>query len=232
MSEAFYQSFNRQHLIAGKPERIMTLDELRKEMPLLRMDSLNGQYQIMMLKSGWPFNQFIPHEFRLSTNLQDSLAELVASGKLQWKDAMGELFEHSKQVNDNEGALKIVEAMSLEYPQSEQFCGLAASLNASLHHYEMAALYYKKLQIIDPGKQFTPRVIKFYLRSGKPERALESVAYLPRLQQDGVGNILKQIISDKKLLKTEQDNKQAIDHIMANYRLLGIPDSLVNKNMK
>jgi len=93
MSEAFYQAFNRQHLIGSKPERVMTFDELRKEMPLLRMDSLNGQYQIMMLKSGWPFNQPIPNGFSLSTNLQDSLAELVASGKLQWKDAMGELFE-------------------------------------------------------------------------------------------------------------------------------------------
>jgi len=128
--------------------------------------------------------------------------------------------------------LKIAEAMTLEYPQSEQFCGLAASLNASLHHYDMAALYYKKLQAIDPGKQVTPRVIKLYLRSGKPESALESVADLPVLQQDRVGNILKQIISDKKLIETKPDNKQAIDHIMASYRLLGIPDSLVNKNMK
>ena len=232
MSEAFYQAFEQQHLVTGTPERMLTFDELRKEMPLVGLDSLNGQYQVMMLKSGWPFNQPLPKTFGLNTNFQDSLAKLVAFGKLQWKDAMEELFERNKQTHNDEGSLKIVEAMTLEYPQSEQFCGLAASLNAGLHHYEMAALYYKKLQAIDTAKQVVPRVIKLYLRSGKPEKALANVKYLPQVQQAHVADILKNIMADKQLLKSQPDNKQAAGRIMASYKLLGIPDSLVNKDMK
>jgi tetratricopeptide (TPR) repeat protein len=227
MSEAFYQAFEKQHLVKGIPQRKMTFDELRREMPLLRMDSLNGEYQIRMLKSGWPFNQPVNNS-ALNFSLQDSLAQLFGSGKLQWKDAMEQLFELYKKANDQKGALKIVEAMTLEYPQSEQFCGLAASMNADLHRYEMAALYYKKLQAINPSNQVTPRVIKLYLRSGEPEMALASVKDLPEIQQAKVTTILKQIVADKRILKSQADDKQAIVRIAANYKLLGIADSLVN----
>lgn len=232
MSEAFYRAFEQQHLVTGKPEREFTFEELRKEMPLVGLDSLNGQYQITMLKSGWPFNQPLPKTFGFNTSLQDSLAMLVAFGKLQWKDAMEQLFERNKQMHNDEGALKIVEAMALEYPQSEQFCGLAASLNTGLHHYDMAALYYKKLQAIDTAKQVAPRVIKLYLRSGKPEMALANVKYLPQVQQAHVSNILKDIMANKQVLMSQPGNKEAVSRIMASYKLLGIPDSLVNKDMK
>ena len=231
MSEAFYQAFEKQHLINSIPQRKMTFEDLRKEMPILSIDSLSGEYQIRMLKSGWPFNQPITNSAP-NSSFQDSLAELLGSGKMQWKDAMEQLFERSKQAKDHKGALKIVEAMTLEYPQSEQFCGLAASMNADLHHYEMAALYYKKLQVINPGSQFTPRVIKLYLRSGKPEMALASVKDLPEVQQTKVSMILRQIANDKRILKSHATNKQAVGRIFANYKLLGIGDSLINENMK
>jgi lysophospholipase L1-like esterase len=232
MSEAFYQAFQQQHLIADTPQKVIAFSELRNEMPLTRMDSLNGEFQIMMLKSSWPFNQPEHGTFRLSANLEDTLAGKVSFDHMQWKDAMESIFDRAMQTHDKEGARRVVEAMALEYPQSKQFSGLAANLNTTLQNYNMAALYYKKLEEITANYTTTPKIIKLYLRAGEPDKAMESVKDLSPVQQDQVGKIINQIIADKHILRSQRDNKLANNRIIANYKKLGIPDSLINKNMK
>ena len=232
MSEAFYEALQQQHFITDKPQKVFTLSELKKEMPITRMDSLLGEYQIVRLKSGWPFNQHTPNTFRLGANMEDTLANEVCLGRTSWKDAMADIFKYAQKTKNNEYLLKVVEAMTLEYPESEQFCGLAASLNAASHHYEMAALYYKKLNRIKPNYLIIPQVIKLYLRCGEPEKALSNVLYLVPAQQAKVKNIIDHIIADKHTLRSVPDDKQANDRIIANYKRLGLSDSLVNENMK
>jgi len=224
MSEAFYQAFQQQHLITATPQKVMTFDELRKDMPVTRLDSLNGQYQIASLKTGWPFNQPMPAATG-TLDLEDTLAEKVAMGQMQWRDAMNMIFEHDKQTDNKQGALRVLEASSLEYPQNEQFCGYAANLNAILNNYDKAIFYYKKLYNLSPGDQIPQSIIKLYIKAGEPQKALAFVPNLPQAQQAPVGNILGQILMDERTLKAQPDNKQAADRMATNYRLLGISEN-------
>ena len=222
MSEAFYQAFQQQHLITDSAQKVITFDELRKEMPITRMDSLSGLYQVMMLKTGWPFNQPIPKTFRLSANLEDTLAGKVGLNHIEWRVAMGQIYEHDKRVDNKEGAVRVFEAMSLEYPQNEQFCGFAANLNAILERYDMAALYYKKLNTIAPSDQLTQIELQMYLHADEPEKALNMVKDLQQNVQAQAESLITQIISDKQTLKKDPGNQQASARMAANLKLLGV----------
>jgi len=228
MSEAFYQAFQQQHLITDSAQKVITFDELRKEMPITRMDSLSGQYQVMMLKTGWPFNQPIPKDFRLGDNLEDTLADKVGLNHMEWRVAMGQIYEHDKQVNNKEGALRVFEAMSLEYPQNEQFCGYAANLNAIVGNYDMAAFYYKKLNTIAPSDQLTQTELQMYLRADEPEKALTVVKDLAQNVQAQAGAAITQIITDKATLKKDPANQQASARIASNLNLLGVTPMAAN----
>ncbi len=222
MSEAFYQAFQQQHLITDSAQKVMSFDELRKEMPITRMDSLSGQYQVMMLKTGWPFNQPIPKDFRLGDNLEDTLADKVGLNHMEWRVAMGQIYEHDKQVNNKQGALRVFEAMSLEYPQNEQFCGYAANLNALVGNYDMAAFYYKKLNTIAPSDQLTQTEVQMYLRADEPEKALSVIKDLAQNVQAQAGAAITQIISDKQILRKDPANQQASARMAANLKALGV----------
>jgi len=222
MSEAFYQAFQRQHLIPDSVQKVITFDELRKEMPITRMDSLSGLYQVMILKTGWPFNQPIPKDFSLSANLEDTLADKVGLNHMEWRVAMGQIFEHDKQVDYKEGALRVFEAMSLEYPQNEQYCGYSANLNAILGHYDMAAFYYKKLNTIAPSDQITQTELQMYLRADEPEKALNVVKDLQQGVQAQAEMVITQIINNKQILKKDPGNQQASAQIAADLKLLGV----------
>ncbi len=222
MSEAFYQSIKQHRLITDTPQMVMTFDELQREMPLTRMDSLSGQYQVMMLKIGWPFNQPIPKYFRLSANLEDTLADKVGLGHMEWIVAMGQVYEHNKLAGNVKGELKVVEAMTLELPQNEQFCSYAANLNAALNNFDKAAFYYKKLYMLNPTDQTAQSIIQSYLRADEPQYALANAGYLSQNQQPQVRSLLSQIIKNEKALNVNNNNAECILRIAAAYAELGI----------
>ena len=224
MSEAFYRAFEQQHLINDQAQKVMTFDELRKEMPITRMDSLSGQFLITALKTGWPFNQPIAKGSKLGNTLQDTLGYKVGLGEMDWLLATMQIYERGLQSNDKQSALKAMEAMALEYPQDAQLCETAANLNAILNNFDKAVYYFKKLNLLTPSDRITQTILQLYLRAEEPEKALAVVKDLPQAQQAIVENVLTQLITNKKLLKTQPNNKQAAKQIAIAYNTLGIPD--------
>jgi len=148
LSEAFYRALQQQQLIKDKPARDITFDELRKEMPITKMDSLMGTYQTMMLKTGWPFNQPIPADFKVENSIAGTLATKVALGNILWASAMGQLFRYDQAHGNITQAAQIVEAMILQYPQSPDFYRYADSLNRLLKNTGKAEFYGKKLSML------------------------------------------------------------------------------------
>lgn len=222
MSEAFYQSIQHYHLLTDSPKMMITFDELQKEMPLTRMDSLSGRYRLMMLKTGWPFNQPIPKQFSLSNDVEDTLADKVGLDHMEWIVAMGKIFKHNKLTGNVRGQLKVIEAMTLELPQNEQFCGYAASLNTVINNFDKAAFFYKKLYMLNPTAHAAQSVIQSYLRADEPQYALANLVYLPQDQQSKIKSVLVQIIRDKKSLLVDSNDSQTIARKVASYSKLGI----------
>lgn len=222
MSEAFYQAIRGQQLLKGTPERELSFGQLLQEMPITKMDSSMGLYQIMMLETGWPFNQPISNKFKVGNSLDESLAVKVALGHMDWTAAMGQLYRYDKKAGDNQGALKVAEAMVLQYPQSEDFYGFAGNLNTVLKNYDKAAFYYRKLFMLNGDQQLVRAVFQLYLKADDPGQALKFIPYNSSQQQEQTRIIVTQIISDELLLKSMPGNTQLIQRIGGNYKQLGI----------
>jgi len=227
MSDAFFQAINEQHLIADEPERTLTFEQLRKEMPVTKMDSLNGADQIMILKTGWPFYEPISKKFKPDTSIDETYALQVAMEKIKWNEALKQLYEYDEHNNDKQGALKIMEAFVLEYPNSQLFYNYSANLNGLLNNFDEAAFYYEKLYQLSPSDQLAQSIFQLYLRADEPNLAKIYVKYLPEAQQPMIDNILTQIISDKAIASTALGYKQATARIAANYKTLGVAEVAV-----
>ena len=221
MSEAFYQAIIKQNLIKDSPEREINFEQLRAEMPITKLDSSMGMYQVMMLKTQWPFNQPISKQFKVGKSIDEAMAVKAALGHMVWATAMGQVFTYDKEHKDTLGAAKIAEAMVLQYPRSPEFYGYAGNLNAVIKNYSQAAFYYRKLFAINHDPQLMQAAFKLYLQADEPLFALKLMDYLPA-QQQSQGKVLTNIASDEALLKKEPGNLQAKQRIAANYAMLGI----------
>ena len=224
MSDAFFQAMQTQHLITDSVETQVSFEQLLKDMPVTKMDSLIGVIQITNLKTGWPFNQPIPADYKPDTSISGELAARIESAQETWPDGMNQLFNYYKTSNDKEGALRIMKALSLEYPTEKQFYGNAANIDAILNNYDEAAFYYKKLYQLDPNDQLAVNIFQLYLRADEPNKALGCVKNLPQAQQDQALSILTQIINDKAILAKNPHDAQATARLITDYKLLGLAD--------
>lgn len=139
----FYKALQKENVLDLEWKNPWSLEELRIKMPITDLDSLQGAYEIMMLKQGWPYYEQL--EF-VNTNLSvpQKIARRLALRKITWEQAMEELYVHYYQKKDLEEALKVSEAVILEYPEAPQFYIKAGDLAAQIENYEKAISIYKK----------------------------------------------------------------------------------------
>jgi tetratricopeptide (TPR) repeat protein len=220
LSEAFYRAIEKLQIVKAQQARDITFDELRKEMPITHMDSLKGTYQMMMLKTGWPFNQPIPKGFKVENSINGELATKVALGHMAWEIAMGKLYRYDQKNGNNADALQVVEGMVLQLPQTPDFYSYSGNLNYQLKNYAEAAFYYHKLFMLNHDTQTAQSVFKLYLKAGDPVSALAFAQYMPN--QQPAAAIVNQLIEDDNRLKTKPGDTKIQQQISAGYKQLGI----------
>jgi hypothetical protein len=226
MSEAFYRAIQQQQVIKDKPETELSFVQLRHEMPITKLDSAMGQYQIMMLKTQWPFNQPIDKNFKVGSSVDENMAVKVALGHMLWATALGQVFAYDKKTGDIPGQLKIAEAMVLQYPQTPDFYGYSGNLNAKLGNYAQAAFYYRKLYMLNNDATLPQIIFKLYLEADDPANALKYVAN--SASPKALTAVLNEIINDESQLKTNPGNKTLTQQIAADYNKLGLDKVKLN----
>jgi tetratricopeptide (TPR) repeat protein len=222
MSDAFYQAMQQQHIIKYTAENDLTFDELLKEMPITKLDSAMGTYQVMMLKTGWPFNKPISKSFKVGSSMDEKMAVKVALGDALWATALGQVFSYDKQHANYEGAMKIAEAMVLQYPDDEMFYGYAGNMNAKMKNYDQAAFYYRKLFNMNHDSELAEAVFKAYLEADEPARAMLFVKYTPIQNQKPTRAMLFKIINNERQLKSKPRDKVLLKQIANDYKSFNI----------
>jgi len=152
LSDAFYASMMAAHLFPSPPSPdSLGFDSLLVKMPVTAVDSLNGAYTIMMLKSRWPFDEPIPSGFKRGNSVPEQLAGGLAVGRINWSQALNELYTLSMRVGDKRTAMKAVEALSLDRPLYTRYALYAGRLNFELGDTSEAVFYFKQACAIDPS---------------------------------------------------------------------------------
>ena len=116
MSDAYYKALSKTGVLPA-PETTFSFNDLLATMPVTKIDSLVGAYRIMMLKTGWPFNQPIPNAWVIGNTPEERIAGKLALNRIDWLDAMQKIFLYYQHNGDQTNARKIAEGVLLEHPE-------------------------------------------------------------------------------------------------------------------
>jgi len=230
MSEAFYQAMHSSKIIRPKPENEMSFNQLLKQMPVTRVDSLYGAYQIMMLKVGWPFNTPIPNNFKRGDTEEEKIAGALSVDRITWADAMDQLFKYDLKSNNKAGALKATEAMLLENPDNLNYYIYAGRLNFELGNKPEAFLYFAKAYQLQPSLKNAQNNYLLCLKLDEPEKALTYLTLMrsyntPAAQLDEVEAQINQLINLKQQLKKGPSNFNLNQQIATYYHRLNADEA-------
>ena len=125
-----------------------------------RLDSTIALYQIIILKSDWPYTKDkISDEEKLKLlNMEtyaDTLAYLVGKGDLSWEAAHLQLAQHKLLNGDFESFQKEISAATDEYPFDPYPNEFAAQLLVNLKRFDDAYHYLQKLNESKPSAYST-----------------------------------------------------------------------------
>ncbi|WP_431292633.1 GDSL-type esterase/lipase family protein [Pedobacter sp. P26] len=217
MSEAFYQQINNRNLIPAKKQGEMSFAQLLVNMPVTKVDSLYGAYQIMMLRSGWPFNEPITATYNRGNSIDEQLAGALAVDRITWRTAMDELYKAAMANGDKQKALKVTEAVLLENPYQTSYYTYAGRLGFELADLETAEFYFKKAYDLEPTSGNANNLFLFYFKSDLPEKALQ---YDDILKHSGQQSYLDAQTAEivKNIIKLKKDKpSDNINELIASY---------------
>ncbi len=151
-----------------------------------KLDSTIALYQIIILKSDWPYTKKkkSDEEKLKLLNMQsysDTLAYLVGKGDLSWEAAHLELAQSKLMSGDLESFLNEVKAATDEYPFDPYPYEFAAQLLVNLKKFDEAYFYLQKLNDIKPGAYSTKWLGIIDLLNNKVDSAIsylsKSISY-------------------------------------------------------
>lgn len=125
-----------------------------------KLDSITALYQIIILKSDWPYTKekISDHQKLELLNIKtysDSLAYLTGKGDLSWQAAHLKLAQHKLLNGDLESFKKDISAVMDEYPFDPYTYEFAAQLLVNLKIFDEAYYYLRKLNELKPGAYST-----------------------------------------------------------------------------
>lgn len=176
LSEAFYQSLKKTGLLPA-PSNEMSFEVLKKQMPITRVDSLKGEYEMMILKEGWPFNMPMPAEENREKTEGEKLAGALVVKQISWRDGMAALQQHYAAEKDTAQMLRVAEALALDDPLNVVYSDNAGKLSAALGLNRQAVNYFSKAFRMENSFERARMLFVILLKMDKPEEALPYVAY-------------------------------------------------------
>lgn len=151
-----------------------------------KLDSTIAQYQIIVLKSDWPYTrEKISDEDKLKAltmrTYSDTLAYLVGKGDLEWEAAHLQLAQRRLHNSDKESFHKEILACIDEYPFDPYPFEFASQLLVNLREFDEAYYYLTKFNALKPGAYSTKWLGIINLLNRKVDSAIgylsESINY-------------------------------------------------------
>jgi hypothetical protein len=248
MSEAFYRSIKEAGLLpppataepatsdAALPAtgHSMSFETLLQRMPVTRVDSLNGAYQVMMLKTRWPFHDPIPAGFMRGNSIEEKLAGALSVGRIDWLDAMDQLFKYRMQIKDKAGALQVAEATMLEHPENKTYLTYCGRLSFEAGYWDDAVDYFERLYRQEGSTANALNLLMAFIKTDQPKQALSLMNARTELGGARTGqrswaDLLREILRLEQLIRWPAEpltDRAALGRQVAvDYRILDAPEA-------
>lgn len=210
LSEAFYNGLKHAGLLPH-PSREISFSDLRKQMPVTAVDSLKGEYEVMILREGWPFNIPMPAEEKREKTEEEKLAGALVVKQISWRDAMARLQKHYAASKDTAGMLRVAEALALDDPLNPMHFEQAGKLSAVLDLNGRAVSYLAKAFRMESSFERARMLFVLLLKLDKPAEALPYVAYAAAHNSAGFSlnelhSFVQQLVEMKRRFGTDSNN--------------------------
>ena len=222
MSEAFYQSLKQHSLITPDRKQEMTLEQLRREMPITIVDSLKGTFEIRVLKEKWPFNEPRIIDLNKQETFEAKLAIALLYEKITWVGAMGKQLDYYTSINDRRNMLKVAEASVLQITGNPSFLLNVGKLCAEQGQPEKAKVYLLHAFRLSSLPETAQRLVILFLKDDQPEKALPYLDYLEKTNASGsiyssTISLIHTIIDSKLKLRDDAANVGLLNRIAQGY---------------
>ncbi len=222
LSDAFYESFKKSGLISVKSDHAMSFAELRKRMPVTAVDSLKGDYEVMILKEGWPFNVPMPPEEKREKTIEEQLAGALVVKQISWEEAMGRLKANYIRQNDRAGVLKVMEALALEQTLDPLLYDQTGKICLTMGEHEKAVTYFAHAFRIENNFDRAQKLFITLLKLDRPQEALVYLEYAAANNQSGFSlnelhSFVQQLLELKSKFEKDSANVALSNQLAAGY---------------
>ena len=228
---AFYDVLKRANCIDEHWNNEISESDLKKELPVTRMDTLYGEYQIQMLKELWPFNEKRPAHDTTGLSFEEKLAGGLAVKTIDWEKAFNALFSYYKEQNRWREALKLFESQIPDMPfDNLRVYTMALQLAENSGDFKLAIYYGRKCFDISPGFDYAKSLFINYLKLDQPVDALHFIDLAIQNNSKQVNlNPLRQVVINiiemQKTLKGGVADMQVNANIARQYIMIGNYDA-------
>lgn len=200
--------------------------ELTSEMPVTALDSLEGDYEVMMLKEGWPYFEPFPKLDVNKMSPEQQIAGRLAAKKITWVQASEQLFQYYMQKGDSLKALKVVEGVALQHPTDLTYLRIAADLATKTRQKQKAIYLYKRCFELDKDPEFTKIIARGLIEAEAYEASLFYLEYIKKTETENgfahrIANVISTIVRLNKNRETLNATPELQVELAENYRLIG-----------
>lgn len=222
LADAFYQTMKQNKLISATWKNEISLEKLQHDMPITKVDSLKGTFEIMVLKENWPFNQKKNFNSRSLNSFEEKMAAALLDRSITWNEAMPQLMNYYLKQNDFNNASRVAESVALQYPIDTTFLNYAGKFCMNLHQNKRAEMYYLQLFRLNPSFETAKNLAILFLKDDEPENAITFLNFLSQNNSTKVNftqalNIVKEVIALKDGLQNDADNITLLNQIALDY---------------
>ena len=172
LSDAFYRALVQKQGWKAEEGMELPLTQLRQKMPITTVDSLAGAYEVSILREGWPFNQPMPPAEKGPKTSEEQLAGALVVKQITWPEAMNQLLVGYTEQHRPAEALRVAEALVLEYPFDASFFEQAGKLSLDLRKNDLAITYLKRAFRLNANPATAQQLFVALLKADEPEQAL------------------------------------------------------------
>jgi tetratricopeptide (TPR) repeat protein len=224
LSEAFFESMKNTRLLSSDWGKAMSFQELLNQMPITPIDSLAGEYKIRFMKNSWPFtNNPVSRQTLIKPETEiENIAYDLVNEKITWVRALINLGGIYFSSGDKTGALKVSEALVLEYPSTEESYKSAADFSLGLNDVKKAIFYFSKAFRLNPNYAAARQLSMLCIDIDEPEKAMKYLDYM-KSSGDKPANLeltiklVEDIVKLKASLPQNRNDVNLLNTIALNY---------------
>jgi tetratricopeptide (TPR) repeat protein len=226
MSDVFYNALTKAKVLPpADPANEMSFQQLLRDMPVCRVDSIAGADRIFNLKEHWPYNDPHAKDSITAYNAEQTFASDLVFRKANWYDTMNALYTYYVARREYKEARDVLENLILEYPDDSDLYQKIAMLSGMLKDDNGALYNFKKSFSFVPSFDKARYIFVLYLRHDQPVSALPYINYAIANNSSGLNvNEIKtyteKVIQLKEHYILDSTNVKTINEIANSYLLM------------